>query len=126
MKALLSALLAASITQGCTPMSTEPSAPHGIGAELLSAMRSDAARRAGTADSAVRVESVQPVTWPDASIGCPQPGMAYAQVLVPGWRLTLDAAGRRFDYHAARGGRWLHCPPGQAQPPLTTQPDPRV
>lgn len=126
MKTLLAALLAASITPGCTPMSAEPVSTHGIAAEMLSAMRTDAARRAGASDSSVRVESVQPVTWPDASIGCPQPGMAYAQLLVPGWRVTLDAGGRRFDYHAARGGRWLHCPPGQAQPPLATQPDPRV
>lgn len=99
---------------------------HGLPAEMLTAMQADAARRAGASEAAVRVASVQPVTWPDASIGCPQPGMAYAQLLVPGWRVMLDAGSQRLDYHAARGGRWLHCPPQQAQPPLTTQPDPRV
>jgi hypothetical protein len=28
--------------------------------------------------------------WPDSSIGCPQPGMAYAQIITPGYILTLD------------------------------------
>ena len=119
MKPLLAAL-AASLTLGCTSMAAEPVPTHGLGAEMLGAMRSDAARRAGSAESAVQVASVQPVTWPDASIGCPQPGMVYAQMLVPGWRVVLEAGGRRYDYHAARGGRWLVCPAGQAQPPLAT------
>lgn len=119
MKPFLAAL-AACLTLGCTTMAAEPVPTHGLSAEILGAMRADAARRAGGAESAVKVTSVQPVTWPDASIGCPQPGLLYAQVLVPGWRVVLDAGGRRFDYHAARGGRWLHCPPGQAQAPLAT------
>lgn len=114
------AALAACLTLGCTPMAAEPVPTHGLGADMLLALRTDAARRAGAAESAVKIASVQPVTWPDASIGCPQPGMAYAQLLVPGWRVVLEAGGRRWDYHAARGGLWLHCPPGQAQPPLAT------
>ncbi len=123
---ILVAALAAAATLGCAPMAAPPAFTHGLPAEMLLAMRADAARRSGTDDDAVRVESVQPVTWPDASIGCPQPGMAYAQVLVPGWQVRLEVAGQRLGYHAARGGRWLMCPPEQAQPPLAAQVDPRV
>ena len=28
--------------------------------------------------------------WPDSSIGCPQPGMAYSQIITPGYILTVD------------------------------------
>jgi hypothetical protein len=28
--------------------------------------------------------------WPDSSIGCPQPGMAYSQIITPGYILWID------------------------------------
>jgi hypothetical protein len=28
--------------------------------------------------------------WPDSSIGCPQPGMAYSQIITPGYIVTVD------------------------------------
>jgi hypothetical protein len=39
------------------------------------------------------------VVWPDASIGCPQPGMAYAQVNKPGYWILLEALENQFQYH---------------------------
>jgi hypothetical protein len=44
----------------------------------------------------VRVENVE---WPDASLGCPKPGMMYAQVITPGYRITLEAQGREYTFH---------------------------
>jgi hypothetical protein len=43
------------------------------------------------------------VDWPDASLGCPEKGMAYPQAITPGWRLTFRAWGRDWQVHA--GGR---------------------
>ncbi|GAB4575969.1 MAG: hypothetical protein Kow0077_30100 [Anaerolineae bacterium] len=37
--------------------------------------------------------------FPDASLGCPQPDMAYAQVLTRGFIITLTYAGTRYEYH---------------------------
>lgn len=28
--------------------------------------------------------------WPDSSLGCPEPGHAYAQIVTPGWLITID------------------------------------
>lgn len=28
--------------------------------------------------------------WPDTSLGCPEPGRTYAQVITPGYVLTID------------------------------------
>jgi hypothetical protein len=123
MRALLAALAAAA-GLGCTTVNpSRAQVPtHGLGDEVLRAMRADAARRAGVAASAAQVLSVQPVTWPDASLGCPQPGTSYAQVLVPGWRVQVEAGGTRLDYHAGRRGAWLMCPAQRAQPPLANGP----
>jgi hypothetical protein len=44
----------------------------------------------------------------DASLGCPQPGMAYAQVITPGYRVLLEAGGEIFDVRVA-GSRGRIC-----------------
>ena len=44
--------------------------------------------------------SAEAVVWPDGSLGCPQPGMAYTQVLVEGAKILLWAEGRTWPYHA--------------------------
>lgn len=28
--------------------------------------------------------------WPDTSLGCPEPGRSYAQIITPGYVLTID------------------------------------
>jgi hypothetical protein len=40
------------------------------------------------------------VVWNDGSLGCPQPGFAYPQVLVDGMQILLEYDGEIFDYHA--------------------------
>ncbi|HEV7515081.1 MAG TPA: hypothetical protein VGR07_02150 [Thermoanaerobaculia bacterium] len=47
----------------------------------------------------IELVRAEPVDWPDASLGCPEKGMAYAQVVIPGWRMTLRAAGREWRVH---------------------------
>lgn len=37
----------------------------------------------------IQVDSVKAVQWSDSSLGCPQPGMMYAQVVTPGFLVTL-------------------------------------
>jgi hypothetical protein len=63
----------------------------------------DLAGRLGIAAEDVRVIEVATVVWPDAGLGCPHPGMRYAQVPQDGARILLDAGGRTYRYHL--GGR---------------------
>ena len=35
--------------------------------------------------------SIQKVEWSDGSLGCPQPGVSYMQVITPGYRVALKA-----------------------------------
>jgi hypothetical protein len=76
----------------------------------------DARQRTG--DATARITRTESVTWPDGSLGCPQPDRLYTQALVPGWRLSVLAGGRELDYHAAVRGQWLLCPPGRATGPV--------
>lgn len=49
------------------------------------------------------------VTWPDTSIGCPEEGMSYAQVLTPGHRVILRVGYEEYAFHAAEGGLPFLC-----------------
>ena len=44
------------------------------------------------------------VEWGDTSLGCPMPGMVYAQVITPGFRLVFDYQGQQNEYHTDRDG----------------------
>lgn len=81
----------------------------------VDAALADASRRLAMK---ARVVGVERVTWRDGSLGCPEPGMSYAQGLVPGWRIQLAAGSRSIVYHANESARVVHCPPGRATHPL--------
>jgi hypothetical protein len=49
------------------------------------------------------------VTWPDGSLGCPQPGLFYNQALVDGSRVLLEVDGRLYAYHAGSDGEPFLC-----------------
>ena len=48
----------------------------------------------------IEVVSVQAMTWPDSSMGCPQPDMVYTQVLQDGLLIQLRADGFNYNYHS--------------------------
>jgi len=57
----------------------------------------------------ITVNVVESVTWPDGSIGCPQPGMSYTQALVPGLRVILEHDGRLYYYHGTSPDALSYC-----------------
>ena len=61
-------------------------------------------RQLGIAATTITVRSVEAVDWPDASLACPQPGMMYAQVITPGYRIVLEVDGKSYEYHTGGGG----------------------
>lgn len=50
-------------------------------------------------DSDVKILKQEYTDWPDTSLGCPTPGFAYAQVIVPGYNIVLQVDGEQFEYH---------------------------
>jgi hypothetical protein len=116
---LLSILASASApgVAGAPPAPVLAAADTGL-AGVVRAAREDAARRTGVAAESLEQLSADAVTWSDGSLGCPQPGMAYTQALVPGYRVRLRGPGGEMDYHASARGGLVLCPPGRAQPPV--------
>lgn len=90
------------------PEATETPRPS-AGERMVELARRDLARRLDLDAAEVRVMSVEAVDWPDASLGCPQPGMAYTQVVTPGFRVVLEAEGRTYEYHTDRGRLMVLC-----------------
>ncbi len=68
---------------------------------LVGQARTDLAARLGIAPESIVVESLQTVEWPDSSLGCPQPGRTYAQVITPGVLILLRANGQTYEYHGS-------------------------
>jgi len=81
----------------------------------------DLSERLGIKTEQVVLVSVESVQWPDASLGCPQPGMMYAQVITPGYLIVLEAKGQRYPYHAGERGDAIFCPAGQKPLPNVGQ-----
>ncbi len=68
--------------------------------QAMSELRVQVAEQAGLPATALTLVSAEQVTWPDMSLGCPQPDMMYAQVLTPGWQIVFaDAEGREYNVH---------------------------
>jgi hypothetical protein len=71
--------------------------------------KEDLARRLEISVSDIAVISVEAVDWPDTSLGCPEPGMAYAQVITPGSLIMLDTKGQTYEYHSDRDSSVVLC-----------------
>ncbi|VUD68963.1 hypothetical protein TDB9533_04324 [Thalassocella blandensis] len=60
------------------------------------------AQRIGENKNQIETLSVEAINWPDASIGCPQEGLMYPQVIIPGYRVTLKAGIKTYSIHTAK------------------------
>jgi hypothetical protein len=92
------------------PLTTDSDATTtGIPDTILSALREDLARRSGAAAGGIRVVSARAMQWNDGSMGCPQPGQSYMQVIVDGFHVILEAQGRSYDYRTNTRGGFVLC-----------------
>ncbi|WP_129641236.1 hypothetical protein [Peristeroidobacter agariperforans] len=89
--------------------------------QLLAIFQDDLARRALVKHDAVTVVSATEQQWPDGAMGCPQPGQMYTQMIVPGYRVVLQASGNRYAYHSDRRGNFIVCSNGLAFKPVREQ-----
>jgi hypothetical protein len=77
--------------------------------EIIARAMADLAKRLDISKNQVYLTDVKEVTWPDASLGCPQPGMAYAQVTTPGYWILLEASGNQYPYHTDMDTQAILC-----------------
>jgi len=79
------------------------------GARIGELARTTLVREQGLAEADVAIVAVEPAEWRDSSLGCPQPGMNYLQVITPGYKITLEAQGKRYEYHSDTNERVVRC-----------------
>lgn len=86
---------------GTTPMSPTLEVPVDASIQrLIDLAMADLAARLSIPTSEVTLVDATPMVWSDASMGCPQPGMAYAQVPQDGLLIRLQADGQIYNYHS--------------------------
>lgn len=97
---LLTLSSALSLT-ACAPPTGEPTPPADVSASARQAL----AQKLEISTQDVRILSAEKTQWPDACLGMAEEGELCAQVITPGWRLTLEAQGERFEAHTDENGQ---------------------
>lgn len=73
---------------------------------LIEKAKEELTQRLSIATSEISLVEAREVTWPDSSLGCPQPGMKYKQVPEDGALIILQVEGKLYEYHTG-GSREL-------------------
>ena len=76
---------------------------------LIDKAKADLAQHLSISTSEIELKSAIEVIWPDSSLGCPQPGIGYAQVLTEGFLIYLEADDEFYKYHTDSGEQIILC-----------------
>jgi len=74
---------------------------------------SDLAKRLRIRKSEITLASIEPTEWSDTSLGCPKPGLLYAQVITPGFRIELRTGDDQYVYHTDQEHHVILCDEGK-------------
>ena len=77
--------------------------------ELVTWARKDLAGRLDVEPETIDLLEISDVQWPDGSLGCPEPGKAYPQVVLEGQLIRLRSGKRVYRYHRGQGGAPFLC-----------------
>ncbi len=109
-----SAALLLALAVGCGPpaqVSTPPEVPTQVKTRTPEAVVglavAELAQRLGVDTRRITVLGVEAVQWPDASLGLPEPGKVYAQVITPGYRIQLEVDGKVYELHGDTQGHFV-------------------
>ena len=69
--------------------------------EAIKRASADAASRTGVSADKVKQIAVEDAEFPDASLGAATKGEMSGMMLTPGWRVTLEADGKKLEYRAS-------------------------
>lgn len=77
--------------------------------KLITTATEDLAKRFSITSDQIQLQEALEMTWPDSSLGCPNPSSMYMQVLTPGYLIRLQAPGGIFEYHTDKRGAVVYC-----------------
>ena len=81
---------------------------------VIAACTKDLANRLNVDPGQIKLVTITPEVWPDASLGHPEPGMVYVQMLITGYRVILGSPSGPHEYHTDAKARIVYC--GAAKP----------
>jgi hypothetical protein len=94
----------ASGSNGATPEGEAGNYPEPVQLALETA-----ADRLGVSVDELTIETVEPMDWPDTSLGCPKEGQFYAQVITPGYLVLVSAGDTKVEYHTNESDHVVFC-----------------
>ena len=77
--------------------------------DALDAAIKDLSEQTGSPPNEIILVSIEAVEWSDASLGCPQEGFMYAQVITPGYKMVLETQGQEYEYHTDQAANVVLC-----------------
>lgn len=95
-------LVALLVLVGCTaPSEPMPEGGYGEAQPLVDMAKADLQERLSVSPDEIAVQSVEATEFPDASLGVPEAGKMYAQVITPGYIIRLIVDGTVYEYHGS-------------------------
>jgi hypothetical protein len=100
----------------CAPGCSRPSTTNGEPAiqeqsnlaDPVILAQAKAAKKLGIPLDSIEIVSITATNFADSSLGCPQPGMAYTQVITPGYRIITRGDSKQLTVNVS-GGRGVIC-----------------
>lgn len=68
--------------------------------QAIARAKADLSKRLGIAENQISENSIENAEFPDMSLGAPQADEMSAQMISPGWKIRLHAAGQNYEYRA--------------------------
>jgi len=104
MKLLIISIMLLYLVSGCVEQSKyEPVYNNSIIPEyspVVDLAKKDLSERLNIPPGDITLVKEEAVDWPDTSLGYPEEGMMYAQVITPGFRIILKAGDKLYEYHS--------------------------
>jgi len=86
-----------------TDMNPVPSSPVPQGLQsLIEKAKENLSTRLSIPISQIQLADARDVVWSNSSLGCPQPGMTYAEVLTPSYLIFLNVNNKDYEYHTGK------------------------
>ncbi len=89
------------ILVSCGPSAKTPVVNYGEAQPLVELAKADLAEQLDINPDEIEVQSVEATEFPDTSLGVPELGKMYAQVITPGYIIKLAVDDAVYEYHGA-------------------------
>jgi hypothetical protein len=106
---------AASVPPKTSPVAIPQAEPAAASADLVALARQTLSDHLARPLEEIELVSLEPIDWPDSSLGCPRPDFSYLQVITPGHLALLRHGGVTYEVHMAKNQAFV-CERASVQP----------